>query len=118
MVKVGSDEQVLFPRSGVLKPRPAKEQAQAAGRRRLWEDSQEGGAERGDERVEGGPPPRAEEVDRGGEKRRRRPDGTTIGEKNQEFLMRHILPGRRTSLRVGRQRPGLDDKLQQPLDRR
>jgi hypothetical protein len=53
-----------------------------------------------------------------GEKRRRRPDGTMMGVKDQEFLMGHILPGRRTSLRVGRQRPGLDDKLQQPLDRR
>jgi hypothetical protein len=28
-----------------------------------------------------------------GEKRRRRPDGTMMGEKDQEFLMGHILPG-------------------------
>jgi hypothetical protein len=49
---------------------------------------------------------------------KRRPDGTMMGEKDQEFLIGHILLGLRTPARIGRQRPGLDDKLQQLLDRR
>jgi len=67
---------------------------------------------------EGGPPPRAEEVVRGGGEEEEEAERHDDGRRTRSSSWGTYFRGRRTLLRIGRQRPGLDDKLQQPLDRR